>query len=74
MLTGLPVYVNGFFALSSNRHHLKWDTDEDKKQQQKRQNVIMAGVALLIIGAFALFGISNRAGAYNERFDLDPIY
>ncbi|XP_053402672.1 sacsin-like [Mercenaria mercenaria] len=27
-LTGLPVHVNGYFALSQNRHHLKWETDE----------------------------------------------
>ncbi|XP_053401269.1 sacsin-like [Mercenaria mercenaria] len=27
-LTGLPIHVNGFFALSQNRHHLKWETDE----------------------------------------------
>lgn len=29
-LTGLPVHVNGFFSLSQNRHHLKWETDEQK--------------------------------------------
>lgn len=29
-LTGLPVHVNGFFALSQNRHHLKWETEEQK--------------------------------------------
>ncbi|XP_052814238.1 sacsin-like [Mya arenaria] len=38
-LTGLPFHVNGFFALSSNRHHLKWETDEDKNQQQYDKNV-----------------------------------
>ena len=28
--TGLPVHVNGFFALNQNRHHLKWATDQQK--------------------------------------------
>lgn len=27
-LSGLPVHVHGCFALSQNRHHLKWETDE----------------------------------------------
>lgn len=29
-LTGLPVQVNGYFALSSNRHHLKWPTADEE--------------------------------------------
>ncbi|XP_060568450.1 sacsin-like, partial [Ruditapes philippinarum] len=29
-LTGLPVHVNGFFALSQNRHHMKWETEEQE--------------------------------------------
>lgn len=28
--TGLPVHVHGCFALSQNRHHLKWETDEQQ--------------------------------------------
>ncbi|KAH3800073.1 hypothetical protein DPMN_153698 [Dreissena polymorpha] len=31
-LTGLPIHVNGFFALSQNRHHLKWATDDQDHQ------------------------------------------
>ncbi|XP_064601194.1 sacsin-like [Liolophura sinensis] len=31
-LTGLPVHVNGYFALSSNRHHLKWPTADEEHQ------------------------------------------
>ncbi|XP_060062513.1 sacsin-like [Ylistrum balloti] len=26
--TGLPVHINGFFALSQDRHHVKWPTDD----------------------------------------------
>ena len=31
-LTGLPVHVNGFFALSQNRHHMKWVTEEQEEK------------------------------------------
>ena len=37
-LTGLPVHVNGFFALSQNRRHLKWpsaDQDDSKPLTDK---------------------------------------
>ena len=30
-LTGLPVHVNGFFALSQNRRHLKWPTADQEE-------------------------------------------
>ncbi|XP_052816667.1 sacsin-like [Mya arenaria] len=39
-LTGLPFHVNGFFALSQNRHHLKWVTDEQKMQKIYDKNVL----------------------------------
>ena len=45
-----------------------------KQQQQKRQNLIIGVVVLIVIGGFALFALSNRAVAYNERFDVEPIY
>jgi len=47
---------------------------KQKQQSKQKQNLIIAGIALVVIGAFILFGISNQAGAYNERFDLDPIF
>ncbi|CAC5407078.1 unnamed protein product [Mytilus coruscus] len=31
-LTGLPVHVNGYFALSQNRRHVKWPTADQIKQ------------------------------------------
>ena len=35
-LTGLPVHVNGFFALSQNRRHLKWPSaDQDETLTDK---------------------------------------
>lgn len=46
---------------------------KQKQQSKQKQNLIIAGVVLAIVGAFVLFGISNQAGAYNERFDLEPI-
>ena len=30
-LTGLPVHVNGFFALEQNRRHLKWPTPDQEE-------------------------------------------
>lgn len=45
-----------------------------RKQKRQRQNMIIAGVALLVVGMFALFAISHRANVYDERFDLEPIY
>ncbi|XP_053402674.1 uncharacterized protein LOC128557994 [Mercenaria mercenaria] len=39
-LTGLPVHVNGFFALSQNRHHLKWETDEQKGKKIDDKNIL----------------------------------
>ncbi len=47
---------------------------KQKEQEKKKQNLIIAGVLALIVGGFVLFGISNQAGAYDERFDLDPVY
>ncbi|XP_063431924.1 sacsin-like [Mytilus trossulus] len=31
-LTGLPVHVNGYFALSQNRRHVKWPTADQMRQ------------------------------------------
>ncbi|XP_052783676.1 sacsin-like isoform X1 [Mya arenaria] len=39
-LTGLSFHVNGFFALSQNRHHMKWVTDEQKMQKVFDKNVL----------------------------------
>lgn len=39
-LTGLPVHVNGFFALSQNRHHLKWETDEQKGKKIDDKSIL----------------------------------
>lgn len=46
---------------------------QKKQAQQKKQNLIIAGVLLAFIGGIALLGISNRATAYDERYDVDPI-
>ncbi|XP_015771481.1 PREDICTED: sacsin-like isoform X1 [Acropora digitifera] len=34
-LTGLPVHVNGFFALSQNRRHIKYPTAEQEDQEKE---------------------------------------
>lgn len=34
-LTGLPVHVNGFFALSQNRRHVKWPSSENQENNDK---------------------------------------
>lgn len=35
--TGLPLHVNGFFALSQDRHHVKWPTDDQIEREEKAQ-------------------------------------
>ncbi|KAJ8304226.1 hypothetical protein KUTeg_017809 [Tegillarca granosa] len=40
-LTGLPVHVNGFFALDQNRRHLKWATDDQLENQRHREKPIL---------------------------------
>lgn len=39
-LSGLPFHVNGFFALSKNRHHLKWVTDEQKGKEISDKSIV----------------------------------
>ena len=39
-LTGLPVHFNGFFALSQNRRHLKWASDDQEKLHMHRDKSI----------------------------------
>lgn len=36
-ITGLPVQINGFFALSANRHHLKWPSSDEELYCWKTQ-------------------------------------
>ncbi|OWF40809.1 Sacsin [Mizuhopecten yessoensis] len=35
--TGLPVHINGFFALSQDRHHVKWPTDDQTEREDEAQ-------------------------------------
>ncbi|OWF48527.1 sacsin-like [Mizuhopecten yessoensis] len=35
--TGLPVHINGFFALSQDRHHVKWPTDNQPEREDEAQ-------------------------------------
>ena len=39
-LTGLPVHFNGFFALSANRRHLKWASDDQETLNMHRDKSI----------------------------------
>ncbi|KAK3098209.1 hypothetical protein FSP39_017235, partial [Pinctada imbricata] len=36
--TGLPVHVNGFLALDSNRNHIKWATQDQERSQSHKDN------------------------------------
>lgn len=47
---------------------------KERKQQQQRRNLIIAGVALFVVGVLAVFALRNQSTVYNERFDLDPVY
>ncbi|KAK6165581.1 hypothetical protein SNE40_022484 [Patella caerulea] len=40
-LTGLPVHVNGFFALSQDRHHVKWNTSEQDRNNSHTEKSIL---------------------------------
>ena len=46
---------------------------KQKQEARQKQNLIIAISALVIIGGLILLGVSRQAGAYDERFDLDPI-
>ena len=39
-LTGLPVHLNGFFALSQNRRHLKWASADQESFEMHRDKAI----------------------------------
>ncbi|ESO94902.1 hypothetical protein LOTGIDRAFT_175290, partial [Lottia gigantea] len=38
--TGLPVHINGFFALSQDRHHIKWMSSEEEKRNGHSENSV----------------------------------
>ncbi|KAK6180312.1 hypothetical protein SNE40_012494 [Patella caerulea] len=40
-LTGLPVHVNGFFALSQDRHHLRWNSSEQDRNNSHTEKSIL---------------------------------
>ncbi|XP_055956298.1 sacsin-like [Patella vulgata] len=40
-LTGLPVHVNGFFALSQDRHHVRWNSSEQDKNNSHTEKSIL---------------------------------
>ncbi|KAL3892284.1 hypothetical protein ACJMK2_004503 [Sinanodonta woodiana] len=46
-LTGLPVHVNGFFALSQNRRHIKWPSAEQDAMHLHRDKSLMWNEKLL---------------------------
>lgn len=51
----------------------KRKTRSQNNAQKQRQNIILAIIALVVIGAFALYGFSNRGLAYHERYDVEPV-
>ncbi|ESO88088.1 hypothetical protein LOTGIDRAFT_165825 [Lottia gigantea] len=38
--TGLPVHINGFFALSQDRHHIKWMSSEEENRTGHSENAV----------------------------------
>ena len=46
--------------MAKNRKNAR-NRRKQKQQEKRKQNLIIAGVVALIIGALALLGISNRA-------------
>ncbi|KAK6179094.1 hypothetical protein SNE40_011529 [Patella caerulea] len=40
-LTGLPVHVNGFFALSQDRHHVRWNSSEQDRNNSHTEKSIL---------------------------------
>ena len=60
--------------MAKKRKEARTRRKQKKQQSKQKQNLIIAGIAVLVIGAFVLIGIRNQAGVYNERFDLEPIF
>lgn len=78
-LTGLPIHVNGYFALSQNRHHLKLETDEQQGKKIDDKSILWNRYLIqeAIPKAYCkliqkLIGISKDSG--NSRRILDTIY
>ena len=45
--TGLPVHINGFFALDSNRQHLKWPSHDQKLSKSHLENDMLWNVLMI---------------------------
>ena len=79
-LTGLPVHFNGFFALSANRRHLKWASDDQEKLNMHRDksiewnnclvNEVLPGVYMRLINE--MVKISKENG--NTKECVDAVY
>ncbi|KAH3799743.1 hypothetical protein DPMN_153357 [Dreissena polymorpha] len=77
-LTGLPFHVNGFFALSQNRHHLKWETDDQDHQYVSDEilwNKKLLTEALPLAFQKALDTSISNADTYGNKASLvDGVY
>jgi sacsin len=77
--TGLPVHVNGYFALSQSRHHIKWETDE--QQGKKLDDLSILWNKTLITEALPLayktlveYMISNASQLANDSQTVTDVY
>ncbi|XP_060076348.1 sacsin-like [Ylistrum balloti] len=52
--TGLPVHINGFFALSQDRNHVKWPTDDKLYREDKAQTWNRLLCEEVIVDAYTL--------------------
>jgi len=78
-LSGLPFHVNGFFALSKDRHHLKWATDEQKGKEISDKSILwnerMVKEALPKAYEILLRGmISMAVGKNNDETAICKLY
>ncbi|XP_053389126.1 sacsin-like, partial [Mercenaria mercenaria] len=78
-LTGLPVHVNGFFALSQNRHHLKWETDEQRGRRIDDKSILWNKYLIAQALPLAYYTLVNallqRSNSLGNTTDkLDHIY
>ncbi|KAK3583156.1 hypothetical protein CHS0354_027567 [Potamilus streckersoni] len=76
-LTGLPVHINGLFALSRNRRHLKWSSSEQESQGLHIDNDIQWNQCLvqeILPSAYCLLIQEMVTACGNEKEKIDLVY
>ncbi|KAL3881101.1 hypothetical protein ACJMK2_027563 [Sinanodonta woodiana] len=79
-LTGLPVHVNGLFALSRNRRHLKWSSAEQESQDLHKDSSIQWNQCLvqeILPSAYCMLiqeMVNHCTKHGNQRNMMDLVY